>query len=65
MFALLAMAGDMGGALGPGLVGAVTQNAGDDLQAGMLVGCIFPVLLLTGLLILKRYERRRKNGIQH
>ncbi len=64
MFALLAMAGDMGGALGPGLVGAVTQNAGDDLQAGMLVGCIFPVLLLTGLLILKRYGRRRKNGIQ-
>ena len=27
-----------------GLVGAVTQNAGDDLQAGMLVGCIFPML---------------------
>lgn len=65
MFALLAMAGDMGGALGPGIVGAVTQNAGDNFQAGMLVGCIFPVLLLAGLLILKKYERRQKNGIQH
>jgi fucose permease len=65
MFALLAMAGDLGGAFGPGLVGAVTQSTGDNLQSGMLVGCIFPVLLLAGLLILKKYERRQKNGIQH
>ena len=28
LFALLAMAGDLGGAFGPGLVGAVTQQAG-------------------------------------
>ena len=38
MFALLAMAGDLGGAFGPGLVGSITQRAGDDLRRGMLAG---------------------------
>ena len=33
MFALLTMAGDLGGAFGPGLVGWATQRAGDDLRA--------------------------------
>ena len=40
MFALLAMAGDLGGALGPAIVGNITQNAGNDMQKGMLSGCI-------------------------
>ena len=40
MFALLAMAGDLGGAFGPGLVGNIAQNANNNLQKGMLVGCI-------------------------
>ena len=29
MFALLAMAGDLSGALGPAIVGNITQNAGE------------------------------------
>ena len=31
MFALLAMAGDLGGSMGPGIVGRVTQSAGDNI----------------------------------
>ena len=58
MFALLAMAGDLGGAFGPGLVGWATQNAGDNLRAGMLVGCAFPVLLIAGLVAMRRMTRR-------
>lgn len=54
MFALLAMAGDLGGAAGPGLVGWVTQAAGDNLRAGLRVGCAFPLLLVVGLLVMKR-----------
>ena len=53
MFALLAMAGDFGGAFGPGLVGNVTQRANDDLQTGMLAGCIFPLILLIFLVLMK------------
>ena len=53
MFALLAMAGDLGGAFGPGLVGTITQNADNDLKKGMLVGCLFPLVLILCLFLLK------------
>ena len=52
MFALLAMAGDLGGSIGPGIVGFVTQNANDNLKAGMLAGCTFPVILILSFVIL-------------
>ena len=52
LFALLAMAGDLGGALGPWLVGEVTQQAGDRLQSGMLAGGIFPLLMIAALALL-------------
>jgi len=54
MFALLAMAGDLGGSIGPGIVGYVTQRSGDNLQRGMLVGCIFPVVLVLCICILRK-----------
>ncbi len=57
MFALLAMAGDLGGALGPGLVGVVSQETGGDLKTGILLGCIFPVILVAGLLFLSRKQK--------
>lgn len=59
MFALLAMAGDLGGAFGPGLVGSVTQNAGNDLRRGMLVGCVFPLVLLVSLFLLKSLRKEK------
>ena len=52
LFALLAMAGDLGGAFGPSLVGTVTQQAGDNLQSGMLIGSIFPLILIIALILL-------------
>ena len=53
MFAMLAMAGDLGGAFGPSLVGNITEAANDNLQAGMLAGSVFPLVLLISLLLLK------------
>lgn len=61
MFALLAMAGDLGGAFGPSLVGNITQNAGNDLRKGMMVGCIFPLVLIVSLLLLKNAGPLRKD----
>lgn len=58
LFALLAMAGDLGGALGPSAVGYVTQAAGDNLRAGLQLGCIFPVGLIIGLLLMRRMTRK-------
>ena len=54
MFALLAMAGDLGGSVGPSIVGFVTQNANDNLKVGMLAGCVFPTVLVLSVLLLKR-----------
>ena len=46
------MAGDLGGAIAPSLVGAVSQRAGDNLQTGMLVGGVFPLVLIVSLVLL-------------
>lgn len=54
MFALLAMAGDLGGSVGPYVVGLVTQNAGDNLKSGMLAASVFPVVLVVSILALRR-----------
>ena len=58
LFALLAMAGDLGGAFGPSLVGAVTQRAGDDLRSGMLAGSVFPLVLIVSLLLFGRMAQK-------
>ncbi len=61
MFALLALAGDLGGALGPAIIGHVSQNAGNNLQAGVLAGIVFPiVLVLCVFLIRKQYRDRNR-----
>lgn len=49
MFALFALAGDVGCSLGPTVVGRVAGMFGDNLNAGILVGIVFPILLLLGL----------------
>ena len=59
MFALLAMAGDLGGSIGPGIVGCVTQCAGDNIRIGMGVGLVFPVVLLVMLFILGRVKKQK------
>jgi len=51
------MAGDLGGAFGPGIVGNITKNANNDLRKGMLAGCIFPLVLIIYLFILKKLWR--------
>ncbi len=53
MFALLAMAGDLGGSIGPSAVGLISQQAGDNLQYGLFFGGIFPVVLVIFLIVLK------------
>ena len=59
LFAMLAMAGDLGGAFGPSLVGTVTQQAGDNLQSGMLVGSIFPLVMIAALILLSSKAKRQ------
>ena len=62
LFAFLAMAGDLGGAFGPSLVGTVSQQAGDSLQTGMLAGCVFPLVLIVSLLLIGRSAAKQRNA---
>ncbi|MCR4595324.1 MAG: MFS transporter [Lachnospiraceae bacterium] len=61
MFALLALAGDLGGAVGPAIVGNVSQMAGDDLRTGVLAGIGFPIGLVLCVLAIRKsgYSRDR------
>lgn len=56
MFALLAMAGDLGGTLGPSVVGNVSQMMGDNLQMGILAGSIFPAILIAAIIVLRKIK---------
>lgn len=54
MFALLALGGDLGCSSGPTIVGNVASLFDDNLKMGLAVACIFPVLLLFGVRLLKK-----------
>ena len=49
MFALMALAGDLGCSAGPTLVGMVSSALGGNLKQGIWAGIVFPALLLAGL----------------
>lgn len=53
MFAFLALAGDLGGTIGPMSVGFVSGLAEGDLKKGLLVAAVFPIVLVLGLLVLR------------
>ena len=52
MFALLAMAGDLGGSIGPAIVGRVADMFGGSINVGMRIGLLFPSTLYFVLCLL-------------
>lgn len=54
MFALLALAGDLGCSAGPSVAGFMTGICGGNLQYGILCAVIFPVVMLFSLFFLKK-----------
>ena len=59
MFALLALAGDIGGSIGPMIVGNVSQMMGDNLQIGILSGIGFPIILGISALVIRRWKLKK------
>ena len=57
IFALLALAGDIGCSAGPTTVGFVSSALRDNLKLGLLSAIIFPVLMLFGLAMCRKYEK--------
>ena len=60
MFAFLALAGDLGAMVSPSLVGTLSEMAGGNLKAGLLVAAIFPFVLVFVLLILNKKAKPNK-----
>lgn len=63
MFALLALAGDLGCSLGPTLVGEVADALNDNLHYGILTAVIFPILLLVGMIIYTKSDKENTNRL--
>ncbi|KAB5604910.1 MFS transporter [Bifidobacterium jacchi] len=55
LFALLAVAGDLGCAGGPALVGFAASANGGRLQTGLLFGSVFAVVLLACVFVARRF----------
>lgn len=54
MFAFFALAGDIGCGSGPLLVGRISGIMSDNLRAGILAALIFPVLMVLGVLAIRK-----------
>lgn len=54
MFGMLAIFGDIGAAVGPWIAGVVSDAVGLGLKAGLLVAIVFPIMLVIGVMLLKK-----------
>ena len=62
LYALLALGGDIGCSGGPTFAGMISSAAGGDLHMGILVAVVFPVLMFSGVCMLKKSEDNRNFG---
>ena len=65
MYALMALAGDLGCSAGPTLVGLVAGGKGVSLQMGVLSAIVFPIFILLGVGLLKierKQSGKKKNN---
>lgn len=60
MFAFLALAGDLGATVSPVMVGSISETAGGNLKAGLLVAVVFPVILFISLIVLNKTSHKRE-----
>ncbi len=58
MYALLALAGDLGCSAGPSLVGLVSSRAGGNLSYGFLAAIVFPVAMIVFIRVLDRRKKQ-------
>ena len=60
MFALLALSGDLGCALGPTSVGIVASLSHGYLSVGLLFASVFPLCMIIGLILYRRHMKKRR-----
>lgn len=60
MFALLALAGDLGATVSPAMVGNISNMVGGNLKTGLFAATVFPLILILGLIALNWKFKREK-----
>ena len=66
MFAFLALAGDLGAMVSPAMVGSLSAMTCGNLKTGLFVATLFPIVLVVGLIILRRitkYQNRAEKEL--
>ena len=62
MFALFALSGDLGCSGGPTVVGLVSGALGGNLKLGILAGIVFPLLVITGVVLCSGMTKKTRRG---
>ena len=60
MYALMALAGDLGCSSGPTVVGLVADSFGGNLKKGIAAALVFPIVMLSGIFLMK-YKKQIPN----
>ncbi len=60
MFAFMALAGDLGCASGPTVVGFTADISGGKLGSGLLAAVLFPVIMLAGTAFTSLFGKKKK-----
>jgi fucose permease len=58
LFAMLALAGDVGCSGGPTFVGMISGILSDNLRMGILVGLIFPIFMFISILLIRKLREK-------
>lgn len=56
LFAMLALAGDIGCSVGPTLVGMISSSFGNNLRAGIFAALIFPIVMILGVRRIRKFQ---------
>ncbi len=59
LFAMLALAGDLGCSGGPTLAGAIASAFGDNMRTGIGAAVVFPIVMGMGIIILSKLNVNR------
>ena len=59
LFALLALAGDVGCSIGPATIGVISDMYGENLKIGIAAGVVFPIVLIVGIIVCLRMWKKK------
>lgn len=65
LFALLALAGDLGCTAGPTLVGEIAGKSSDSIKNGLLIAVIFPILLIIACVIENKSSKKADTSLKN